>query len=86
MAQCPVVNEKLKHIEVKHHFLKVHLEKRNCILQFLSTQDIVAEIFTKPLPRIKLHKFTVQKGLELRKGWIREEVLWEKSMNDIDAV
>ena len=38
-----------KHIEIKHHFLRDHAQKSDITLEFVSTKDQLADIFTKPL-------------------------------------
>ena len=38
-----------KHIEIRYHFLRDHLQKGDISLEFVSTEDQLADIFTKPL-------------------------------------
>ena len=38
-----------KHIEIRHHFLRDHAQKGDITLDFVSTKDQLADIFTKPL-------------------------------------
>ena len=38
-----------KHIEIRHHFLRDHVQKCDITLEFVSTKDQLADIFTKPL-------------------------------------
>ena len=38
-----------KHIEIRHHFLRDHAQKGDITLEFVSTDDQLADIFTKPL-------------------------------------
>ena len=40
-------HSRTKHIEIKHHFLKDHEQKGDITLEFVSTQDQFADIFTK---------------------------------------
>ena len=40
---------KTKHIEIGHHFLRDHAQKGDITLEFVSTKDQLANIFTKPL-------------------------------------
>ena len=42
-------HSRTKHIEIKHHFLRDHAQKDDIILEFVSTKDQLAYIFTKPL-------------------------------------
>jgi len=38
-----------KHIEIKHHFIRDHVAKGDIVLEFISTDSQLADIFTKPL-------------------------------------
>ena len=42
-------HSKIEHIEIRHHFLRDHAQKGNITLEFVSTKDQLADIFTKPL-------------------------------------
>jgi KUP system potassium uptake protein len=50
-SQNALVSEKTKHIGIKWHFLKDHAEQGTIKLRYLPTDQIVADMFTKPLPR-----------------------------------
>jgi KUP system potassium uptake protein len=45
-----LVSEKTKHIAFKWHFLKDHVEQGTIKLRYLPTDQIVADMFTKPPP------------------------------------
>ena len=38
-----------KHIEIRHHFLRDHLQNGHITLEFVGTKDQLGNIFTKPL-------------------------------------
>ena len=42
-------HSRTKHIEIRHQFLRDHAQKGDITLEFVSTQDQLANIFTKPL-------------------------------------
>jgi hypothetical protein len=50
-SQNALVSEKTKHIGLKWHFLKDHVEHGTIKLRYLPTNQMVADMFTKPLPR-----------------------------------
>ena len=52
------MNQRTKHIDVKYHFAKSL--KESGIVEFINcpTEDMVADLFTKPLLNIKLKKFS----------------------------
>ena len=42
-------HSRTKHIEIRHHFLRDHAQKGDITLEFVSTNDQLVDIFTKPL-------------------------------------
>ncbi|XP_070013473.1 uncharacterized protein [Nicotiana sylvestris] len=51
MAKNPVQHKRTKHINVRHHFLRDNVEKGLICMKFCSTEDQIADIFTKALRR-----------------------------------
>ena len=49
ISNNPVMHSKTKHIEIRYHFLKDHVEKGNITLLRVPTEDNVADILTKAL-------------------------------------
>jgi hypothetical protein len=45
-----LVSEKTKHIGLKWHFLKDHVEQGAIKLRYLPIDQMVVDMFTKPLP------------------------------------
>ena len=45
----PVQHSKTKHIALRYHFIKDHVEDRNIEIHFVKTTEQLADIFTKPL-------------------------------------
>jgi hypothetical protein len=56
-----VVSEKTKHIDLKWHFLKDHVEHGTVRLRYLPTDQMVAYMFTKPLhgPALARHRSAI---------------------------
>ncbi|CAI7780135.1 unnamed protein product [Closterium sp. NIES-53] len=46
-----VFHPKAKHIDIKHHFIRDHVANHSVTLLYVPTQDNLADIDTKPLPR-----------------------------------
>jgi KUP system potassium uptake protein len=59
-----LVSEKTKHIGLKWHFLKDHVEQRTIKLRYLPTDQMVADMFTKPLrgPAVTRHRSAILGG------------------------
>jgi hypothetical protein len=45
-----VLHSKSKHIDLRYHFIKEHVEKGTIELYFVGTEYQLADLFTKPLP------------------------------------
>ena len=51
LSKNPILHSRTKHIEIRHHFLRDHVQKRDCILEFVDTKNQLVDIFTKLLPK-----------------------------------
>ena len=49
ISNNPVLHSRTKHIDIRYHFIRDHIEKGNVEILFISTDKQLAEIFTKPL-------------------------------------
>jgi transposase InsO family protein len=49
ITKNPVQHSRTKHIDVRHHFIRDHVEKGDVSISFISTDYQWADIFTKPL-------------------------------------
>jgi hypothetical protein len=56
LAKNPVNHERSKHIDVRFHFIRDHMKEGSVELVHVTSQDQVADIFTKPLPKVLLDK------------------------------
>ena len=50
LSKNHVQHSKTKHLEIQHHFLRDHVQKGDCVLEFVDTKNQLADIFTKPFP------------------------------------
>ncbi|GJT45928.1 hypothetical protein Tco_0954643 [Tanacetum coccineum] len=62
----PVQHSKTKHIDIRYHFIKEHVEKGIVELYFVGTEYQLADLFTKALPKERI-EYLVH----------RIELLWE---------
>jgi hypothetical protein len=49
MADNPVEHSRTKHIDIQHHFLRDHQQKGDIEVFHVSSENQLADIFTKPL-------------------------------------
>jgi hypothetical protein len=58
-----VFHDKSKHIEIKYHYIKDMVQRKEIHVQYFPTHEWVANIFTKPLSRMKFEYFCERLGL-----------------------
>jgi hypothetical protein len=49
LAHNPIFHGRAKHIKVRYHFLRDHVEKGEIEMKFIDTKRQLTDIFTKPL-------------------------------------
>ena len=49
LSKNPIQHSLTKHIEIRHHFLRDHIQRGNIVLNHVSTDKQLADILTKPL-------------------------------------
>ena len=54
MTENHVFQDRLKHIEIRYHFICDMVQRGALKLQYISTDEQVADVLTKPLSRVKL--------------------------------
>ena len=58
-----VQHSRTQYIEIKHHFLRNHVQKGDYVLEFVDTKNQLADIFTKPLPKETFFSIRRELGL-----------------------
>jgi len=49
LTKNPVQHSRTKHIEIRHHFIRDHIMNGDCEIQFVNSENQLADLFTKPL-------------------------------------
>ena len=57
LSKNPIKHNRSKHIDIKYHFIRDEVENRRLEIQYVSTEDNVADVFTKPMSKIRFQKF-----------------------------
>ncbi|HEV7738704.1 MAG TPA: Ty1/Copia family ribonuclease HI, partial [Chlamydiales bacterium] len=63
LAKDASYHTRTKHIDVKHHFVREKVESKEIRFEYIPTNEMVADILTKALPKPKHEKFTRLLGL-----------------------
>ena len=63
LSHNPVAHSRAKHIDIRHHFIRERVANNEVNLQFCSTKDMLADMFTKQLPREAFEKFRAALGV-----------------------
>lgn len=56
LAKNPVFHAKTKHIESRHHFIRERVLEGDTELKYIHTEENIADLLTKSLPRHKFEK------------------------------
>ena len=68
IARNPVFHARTKHIEIQYHFVREKVLDGTISLEYYSTVDNAADIFTKPLPQQLLLTHSSSLGLGPQPG------------------
>jgi hypothetical protein len=49
VAKNPTIHKRTRHLEMRHHFLRDHVEKGDIEIRYIDTERQLADIFIKPL-------------------------------------
>ena len=63
IAKNPVQHKRTKHIDIRHHFLRDNVEKGLISMNFCTTEEQIADIFTKALAREHFERNRMELGM-----------------------
>jgi hypothetical protein len=63
MIENPVFHDKSKHIEIQYHYIRDMVQRGAVKLQYVGTNEQVADVLTKPLSHVKFDHFPDKLGI-----------------------
>jgi hypothetical protein len=63
LSENPVFHDRSKHIDIEYHFIQDCVQRGAVRLDYIQTNEQIADIFTKALSRQKFMKFIDHMGL-----------------------
>ncbi|GKC59788.1 hypothetical protein Tco_1087386, partial [Tanacetum coccineum] len=60
ISNNPVLHLRIKHIDIRYHFIRDHILKGDIELHFIPTQYQLVDIFTKPLDELTFKRLIVE--------------------------
>ena len=63
ISKNPVMHSKTKQIPIKFHFLREKVVSKVIKMEYVGTKDQIADVFTKPLPKIQFESLRDELGV-----------------------
>ena len=63
MSKNPKFHARTKRIDIKHHFIRDKVENGELILKYCPSNDMIADMLTKALPRTLFEKFRMMMNI-----------------------
>jgi hypothetical protein len=63
LAKNTATKPRTKHINIRHHFIRDCIRNEDIQVEYIDTNNMTADVFTKALPRVKFEKFVKDLGV-----------------------
>ena len=57
LAKNPIKHQRCKHVDIKYHFIRDEIVEGRLNVEYVPSEQNIADVFTKPMPKTKLQKF-----------------------------
>lgn len=64
IAKNPVTHARTKHIDIRYHYIREAVQNGLIDVQYCPTDEMCADLLTKPLPKERFQKLRIALGLE----------------------
>ena len=64
IARNPTAHARTKHIDIRYHFIREAVQKGTINLCYCPTNEMIADLLTKPLPRGQFEALRLAMGME----------------------
>lgn len=64
LVKNPEFHKKSKHIDVRYHYVREQYSEGNFMLEYVSSEDQLADIITKPIPRKQFEYLREKLGIQ----------------------
>jgi len=58
-----IQHSRTKHIEIRHHFIRDHMNSGDCVIQFVNSENQLVDLFTKPLNKERFNFLINELGI-----------------------
>ncbi|KAJ3538090.1 hypothetical protein NMY22_g5310 [Coprinellus aureogranulatus] len=64
LSKDPLLHSRVKHVDIKYHFLRERYKDGKLVLKYINTHDNIADLFTKPLTPGPFQRFRALAGVK----------------------
>ena len=65
LSSHSVHHQRTKHTDIRQHFIRDHIKNNDCEIHSINTENMIADMFTKVLSKIKFQRFVKLTGMNL---------------------